>query len=156
MNPAWIPLAVIALSVGPVQAAPPQSPLLVGVLHEFVKTAEATDSAAFSALFVRDASITDTLAPYHWQGPGSAEHYHADLQAALKSLGWQGTHLAFMDDPFVVAGGGYAYASLPLRMEYRVNDSRREDEGIFTLSLRHDADRWRITSATWTYTKPPS
>jgi hypothetical protein len=134
-------------------AAPPA---LLAVLHDFVRVASGTDGRAFAALFEADCSITDTVRPYHWQGTGTAAHYFADLRAAVKDGGFEGLHLTSNGDPFLVARGNNAYASLPLFVDYALKGTPHREPGIFTLSLRQDGVAWKITSATWTYLKPPS
>ena len=148
--------AASALCVSPVLAAAATPPELIGTLRDFVTATSGTDSDRFATLFAPDASITDTLSPYHWQGQGSAARYFEVLQRVVKAFEWDNMHLVGDGDPFVASGAGFAYAALPLTVEYKVHGTPHHDKGLFTLSLRRDGTAWKITSATWTYTKPPA
>ncbi|HTZ70984.1 MAG TPA: nuclear transport factor 2 family protein [Acetobacteraceae bacterium] len=147
---------LLLLGASPVAAAAATPPALVAVVRDFVQRVSGTDANAFASLFTGAPSITDTLHPYHWQGKDAAAHYFADLRADLHAVGWEGLRLASHGDPFVVSGSDVAYAAVPLLVEYAAKGESHQDEGIFTLSLQHEKSGWKITSATWTYTKPPS
>jgi hypothetical protein len=149
-------LLAIAIALWPAMASAAQPPALVAVLRDFVRAASGSDGRAFAALFEADCSITDTVKPYHWQGTGTAAHYFADLQDAVKAGGFEGLHLTSNGDPFLVARADHAYASLPLFVDYSLKGTAHREPGIFTLSLHQDGAAWKITSATWTYSKPPS
>ena len=117
---------------GAAVAAPP--PELVDVLGHFVRAVSGTDAGDFAGLFAAEPGITDTVYPYHWQGADAARRYFADLQGDIKADGWSGLHL-FVD--------------------YTVHGKAHRDAGMFTLSVARDGTKWKITSATWSYTKPP-
>jgi hypothetical protein len=151
----FLPIAMILCS-WPAMASAAQPPALLAVLQDFVRAASGTDGRTFANLFEADCSITDTVKPYHWQGNGAAAHYFADLQSAVKDGGFDGLRLDSNGDPFLVARADHAYASLPLFVDYSLKGTPHRDPGIFTLSLRQDGAAWKITSATWTYSKPPS
>jgi hypothetical protein len=143
----------VMLCCSPAMAAPPA---LVAALRDFVRAASGSDGRAFANLFDTDCSSTDTVKPYHWQGNGAAAHYFADLRSAVTAGGFEGLHLASNGDPFLVARADYAYASMPLLVDYSLKGTPHRDPGVFTLSLRRDGAAWKITSATWTYLKPPA
>jgi hypothetical protein len=50
---------------------------------------------------------------------------------------------------------GHAYAAVPLFVNYTVHGQKKQDQGIFTLTLAKAGKTWKITSAAWTYTSPP-
>jgi hypothetical protein len=130
-------------------------PALVDVLGHFVRAVSGTDASDFARLFVAEPSITDTVYPYHWQGKDAPAHYFADLQGVLKADGWDGLHLSNDGDPFLVLRAGYAYAALHLFVDYKTHGKAHRDAGMFTLSVARDGAEWKITSATWSYTRPP-
>ncbi len=148
-------LAALALCALPAAAMAETPPGLVDVLHKFVRAVSATDADAFARLFTADPSITDTVFPYHWQGTNAASHYLADLQHDVKADGLENLRLAYDGDPFVVARPGFAYAALHLFVQYRAHGTDHRDPGIFSLSLRQDGKDWKISSATWSYTRSP-
>ena len=134
-------------------AAPP--PELVDVLGHFVRAVSGNDAGDFARLFVADPSITDTVYPYHWQGKDAATRYFGDLQGDVKADGWDGLHLSNESDPFLVVRPGFAYAALHLFVDYKAHGKAHRDAGIFALSVARDGAQWKITSASWTYTRPP-
>jgi hypothetical protein len=148
-------LMTAALFGLPAAARAADPPGLISALGDFVRTINGSDDSDFAKLFAVDASITDTVYPYHWQGQDAAQHYFDDLQTDLKSVGWTDLHLVKDGDPFVVARPGFAYAAVHLYVDYKAHGSSHRDRGIFVLSLRQDGKHWKITSATWTYTRPP-
>jgi hypothetical protein len=141
--------AFLSLPTVAIAAVPPG---LVETLHHFARAAAGTDAAAFVHLFADDASITDTVYPYHWQGHDAPRHYFDALQEDLKSVGWTDFGLTEHGDPFVVARPGFAYAAIPLSVDYKTRGAKHSDSGIFSLSLVQNGKDWKITSATWTYT----
>jgi hypothetical protein len=150
---------------GAAVAAPP--PELVDVLGHFVRAVSGTDADDFARLFAAEPSITDTVYPYHWQGKDAATRYFADLQGDIKADGWSGLNLSNDGDPFLVVRPGFAYAALHLFVDYKVHGTAHRDAGMFTLSVARDgaqegaesgsksSGKWKITSATWSYTRPP-
>ena len=140
------------LPAAAVAAAPPG---LISALGDFVRTINGSADTDFAALFAADASITDTVYPYHWQGQDAAKRYFDDLQLAVKSVGWTDLRLVKDGDPFVVARPGFAYAAVQLFIDYKAHGAPHRDKGIFALSLRQDGKMWKISSATWTYTRAP-
>jgi ketosteroid isomerase-like protein len=145
-------VAAIVLSL-PAAAAAAMPPGLVETLHHFARAAAGTDKDAFAHLFADDSSITDTVYPYHWQGHDAARHYFDALQEDLKSVGWTDFGLTEHGDPFVVARPGFAYAAIPLSVDYKAHGANHSNNGVFSLSLVQTGKEWKITSATWTYAK---
>ncbi len=137
-------------------AAAAAPPALADTVKTFVQTCSATDAAGFAALFTNSASITDELPPYHWQGKDMATAYIAALKDAIKTSGWDHFALVANGAPAEEATGGFGYATVPLFVNYVLKGKPAQDVGIFTLSLKQVGRSWKITSATWAYTKPPA
>jgi len=148
----FVTTALVCLPAVSFAAFPPG---LIDVLHHFARAASGSDAEDFARMFADDSSITDTVYPYHWQGHDAARHYFAALQDDLKADGWEDMQLVDDGDPFVVARPGFAYAALHLFVDYKAHGQHHEDAGIFTLSLMQNGPHWKITSATWSYTRPP-
>ncbi len=143
---------LLAPSAGRAAAAPAA---LDAAVKSFVQTASATDAAGFAALFTNAASITDDLPPYHWQGKDMATAYIAALKDLIKSAGWDHFALVASGAPNEEVTGGFGYATIPLLVNYVQGGKPKQDAGIFTLSLKQAGKGWKITSASWAYTKPP-
>ena len=147
-------LAIAALAwPHPASAAPPG---VQQTVQAFVAALNGTDPAPFAAVFTAQASITDTLGAFNWQGKDAPTRYFSALQAELKADGWSGLQLAPRGDDTVMAKQGHAYTAVPLFVNYTVHSQKKQDQGIFTLTLSKAGKSWKITSATWTYTSPPS
>jgi hypothetical protein len=121
----------------------------------FVAALNGTDPAPFVAVFAAEASIADTLGAFNWQGAGAPARYFAALQKEVAADGWAGLQLAPRGAQTEMDKGGHAYVALPLFVNYSVKGVKKQDQGIFTLTLTNAGKEWKITSATWTYTSPP-
>ncbi len=156
----WKCAAVFALAaLGPISAnaaLPPAPPDLQGVVNEFVAALNGTKAEPFIGLFAQQASITDTLGAFNWQGQEVPARYFAALQAAVKKAGWSDLQLAPNGADTVMSNGATAYAAVPLFINYTVNAGKHQDRGFFTLTFARYDGGWKITSATWTYSAPPS
>ncbi len=154
MMPTWKYLAVAVLA-WPHLAAAATPPGVQQAGDCFVPALNGTDPAPFVAAFAPQASITDTLGAYNWQGKDAPARYFTALQAEVKAVGWTGLQLAPRGEETVMDKAGHAYAAVPLFVNYSVHGQKKQDQGIFTLTLAKAGKSWKITSATWTYTSPP-
>jgi hypothetical protein len=145
----------IAMLAWPHLAGAATPPGVQKAAQGFIAALNGTDPAPFVALFGPQASITDTLGAFNWQGKDAPAHYFSALQAAVKEAGWTALQLAPRGEDMVMDNGGRAYAALPLFINYTVHGQKKQDQGIFTLALAQSGKSWKITSATWTYTSPP-
>jgi len=152
--PTWKYVAIAALA-WPQLATAATPPALQQAVDGFVAALNGTDPAPFVATFAAQASITDTLGAFNWQGKDAPAHYFSALQAELKADGWTGLQLAPRGDDTVMDKAGHAYAAVPLFINYAVHGQKKQDQGIFTLSLVKAGKSWKVTSATWTYTSRP-
>ncbi len=121
----------------------------------FVAALNGTNPLPFAALFAPQASITDTLPPFNWQGKAVPARYFAALQAVVKAAGWADLQLAPRGASTVLVDHTRAYDAVPLYVNYAVKGAKKQDSGFFTLTLSEIGKAWKITSATWTYTSPP-
>jgi hypothetical protein len=147
-------IAIALVFALPAAAATP--PALTSTVNQFVTSCSATDLNAFAAVFTVSPNITDDIAPYNWQGKDTPAHYMAALKATIKSAGWDNFALAPSAAPYVEVTGAYAYATVPLFVNYNFKGKPRQDAGIFTLALKQVGKGWKISSASWTYTKQSS
>jgi hypothetical protein len=137
-------------------AAAPPPPALAATVNSFVQTCSNTDAAGFAAVFTKAPNIVDDIAPYDWHGKDAAATYIAALQATIKSAGWDHFGLAANGAPYIEVAENFAYATVPLFVNYTHAGKPRQDAGIFTLSLKKAGKDWKISSASWTYTKQSS
>ena len=152
--PSWKYLAIAALA-WPHLAAAAAPPALQQAVQSFIAALNGSDPAPFVSLFANRASITDTLGAFNWQGKDAPASYFSALQAEVKADGWSGLQLAPHGDDTVMNNAGRAYAAVPLFINYTVHGQKKQDQGIFTLTLAKAGKSWKITSAAWTYTSPP-
>jgi hypothetical protein len=155
--PSWKYLAIAMLAAPhSAGAATPPPPAVHQAVDGFIAALNGSDPAPFAATFAPQASITDTLGAFNWQGKDAPTRYFSALQAELKADGWTGLELAHRGNETVMGNQGHAYAAVPLFVNYTVHGQKKQDQGIFTLTLAQAGKSWKITSATWTYTSPPS
>jgi hypothetical protein len=150
----WKYLAIAALA-WPNLANAATPPGVEQAVQAFISALNGTDPAPFAAVFAPQASITDTLGAFNWQGKDAPTRYFSALQAELKADGWTGLQLAPRGEEMVLNKGGHAYAAVPLFINYAVHGQKKQDQGIFTLSFAEAGKSWKVTSAAWTYTSPP-
>ena len=149
-------LAAILVLPSMASALPPPPATLQGVVNNFIAALNGTKPEPFAALFAQQASITDTLGAYNWQGEDAPTRYFAALQRAVADAGWANLQLAPNGADTVMGDSAHAYAAVPLFINYAVKGQQKQDRGFFTLSFTAFDGGWKITSATWTYTSPPS
>jgi uncharacterized protein (TIGR02246 family) len=152
--PTWKYFA-LAMLAWPHLAGAATPPAVQQAVDSFIAALNGTDPAPFAAAFAPQASITDTLGAFNWQGRDAATRYFSALQAELKADGWTSLQLAPRGEETVMDKAGHAYAAVPLFVSYTVHGQKKQDQGIFTLTLAQSGKSWKITSATWTYTSPP-
>jgi hypothetical protein len=132
-------------------AEPPPPATIQQTINQFVGALNGTKPEVFAGLFAQQASITDTLGAFNWQGQEVPTRYFAALQAALKKAGWSDLQLAPNGADTIMANGAHAYAAVPLFINYVVGRTKKQDRGMFTLTFTDFDGGWKITSATWTY-----
>jgi hypothetical protein len=137
-------------------AVPPPTTAVQDTVNKFVAALNGTKTEPFVSLFAQQASITDTLGAYNWQGEEAPTRYFAALQTAVQQAGWSNLQLAPNGTPTIMSDSAHAYAAVPLFINYAVHSEQKQDRGIFTLTFTAFDGGWKITSATWTYTAPPS
>lgn len=143
-------VGIVVAAVGCAQAWGAEPKVAIGAQAQaFVTALNKQDTAAFSALFTGEATISDTLGAYHWAGAGAPAAYLASLRHESDVHGWTDISLAPRGAPFVLTQAGQAYAALPLTAHYKVKGKPAADQGEFILTLTDTGAGWRITSATW-------
>jgi ketosteroid isomerase-like protein len=143
-------IAAAALLPLPSLAAPGDS-ISATIVH-FFKAAGGTDPKDFASLFTDPAAITDTFAPFIWQGQGAAAHYFADLQTAIKTAGMTEVELTPQPPKTPIeASNGNAYASIPVTLTFKQNGEDKSQSGMFVLGLHETDAGWEVASATWLY-----
>jgi hypothetical protein len=150
-------IAVIAFLTLPAlaSASPPPTQAVQDTVNKFVAALNGNKLEPFAALFAQQASITDTLGAFNWQGEEAPTRYFAALQKAVADAGWSNLQLAPNGADTVMADSAHAYAAVPLFINYALKGQQKQDRGIFTLGLTAFDGGWKINSATWTYTSPP-
>jgi hypothetical protein len=149
-------LAVLAAltAASPAAALPPQA--VQDTVNKFIAALNGNKAEPFAALFAQQASITDTLGAFNWQGEEAPTRYFAALQKAVTDAGWSNLQLAPNGNDTVMGDSAHAYAAVPLFINYALHSQQKQDRGFFTLTFAAFDGGWKITSATWTYTSPPS
>jgi hypothetical protein len=155
---AWKYLAIAACTFTTLASAETPPRAIQDTINKFVGALNGTKPEVFAGLFAQQASITDTLGAFNWQGEEVPTRYFAALQAELKADGWSNLQLAPNGNDDIMTKGAHAYAAVPLLINYVLNGTQKQDHGIFTLTLTDYDGGWKITSATWTYgtLNPPS
>ncbi len=144
-------LAIAACAWTTLASAETPPPAIQETINKFVGALNGTKPEVFAGLFAQQASITDTLGAFNWQGEEVPTRYFTALQAELKADGWSDLQLAPNGNDTIMVKGAHAYAAVPLFINYVVSGSKKQDRGIFTLTFTDFDGGWKITSATWTY-----
>jgi hypothetical protein len=147
-------LLTVATLLLPLPAMATPGDTVSAALVHFFKAAGGGDAKDFAAVFTDQATITDTFAPFVWQGQGAAAHYFADLQTAIKAAGMTDVKLTPLPPKSPIeASNGFAYAAIPVNLTFRQNGEDKSQTGMFVLALHQLDSGWAVSSATWLYTK---
>jgi ketosteroid isomerase-like protein len=148
-------LAILPLLL-PLQARAADQTVSAAIVH-FFKAANGTDTKDFAAVLTDPATITDTFAPFVWQGQGAAARYFTDLQAAIKAGGMSSVKLTPQPPRSgIEASRGFAYAPIPVALTFQLNGEAKSQTGMFVLGLVQGDAGWQVATATWLYTQKGS
>lgn len=135
-----------------VQAATPEAELLAPI-HQFIDSFNKGDAATAEATHLASASITDEVAPFHWESPGAFKAWAAALDAHDKKAGMTGQQVSLGKAHLVESTADTAYVSMDAVYSYKQNGVAMREPARMTFALRKAADGWKIASWTWSGSK---
>lgn len=146
--------AVVAAALGG-SAAAAESPAeaeLTSALNRFADLVNKGDAPDALAYFVANPSITEDLAPYHWQGPKAGVDWLNGMAANAAKMGMTDVNMRFLPATMVQIVGARGYAVIPGDLTYTFKDgSKKHAQGHVTFATEKVAAGWKIEALTWTW-----
>lgn len=145
-------LCSMGLVAGAVHAATPEAELMKPI-HQFIDSFNKGDAATAEATHLASASITDEVAPYHWEAPGAFKAWAAALDAHDKKAGMSEQAVTLGKPHLVDSTADTAYVSLEAVYSFKQNGAAMREPARMTYALRKTAEGWKIASWTWSGAK---
>lgn len=125
-----------------------QSEAVAASIFNFVDAVNRGDMPMALGHFATDASITEDIAPFRWQGPGAGTQWLAAMQRNAERTGVTGVRMTLGTPSQVLVEGDDAYESVPGVLTLN-GKSALHSNGMLTFALRRDAGKWKIVSLAW-------
>ena len=151
MKPVSLAL-VLALALGAtVQAAeaPAADKAVVASISELVAAVNRGDQPAALAHFTPDATITEDVAPYRWQGPDAGAGWMKAMFENSQKAGMTEVVMTLGAPTHVQVEGDRAYAVMPGALTLKGKGQTLHATGVLTFALQKTANAWRIGLMSW-------
>jgi hypothetical protein len=112
------------------------------------------DFAAALAAFAEAPVIVEDIAPFRWQGPGSASAWLAAIGANAARLEARSIEMTLGEATRIDEDSGAAYALFPGRLSLATAKGDLFSEGSLTLTLTEEDGRWLIATLVWSGPEP--
>ncbi len=120
-------------------------------VREYIDAFNNADAQAMSAACADPMQILDGMAPHVWQGPTAAQDWWRDALAEGEHLGVTDYHIVLGLPRHVDVAGDYTYVAAPVTFSYNVKgEPITQTDAFFTVALRQDSGRWKLTAWAWT------
>ena len=125
----------------------------LAVVHKFIGAGNNGDRSAYVSYCANDAVVVDHVAPYVFRGPTAC----GDEWDAL--VGWADRNKIVLGanraskPAFVDAVGDRVYAVFPVTASITRNGKKGVEAGVWTFTLRRQAQGWRIEAWAWSTLK---
>jgi len=124
-------------------------------IHQFIDGFNSGDvKSAYAAYASGDVVIVDEFAPHRWMGPNAAQDWAADFDKATKAAGVTDATVKYGAPTRTVVGTDGAYVVIPTVYNYKEHGKAMTETGQMTFVLHSENGAWKISSWTWTGTKP--
>ncbi len=117
----------------------------------FVEGFNTDDVDTMLAACDEETILVDDFAPHQWSGRGAAAAWYREMSGMAARYGMSDWSLALREPTSAVVSGDRAYFVAPVDCRWLQDGSPAARPGFMTMSLRADADRWRIASLAWTW-----
>jgi len=146
------PLPALAQPSSP-PPAPAQSQAeaadVVATITRFTAAVNAGDQQTAIAHFTADASITEDVPPYRWQGPEAGAQWLLAMWENGQRAGLADIAMTPGAPTRVEVSGDHAYVVIPGALTFEMGGQPHRDDGTLTFALQKSGDAWLIGSLAW-------
>jgi len=121
----------------------------VATITRFTAAVNAGNHQAAVAHFTPDASITEDVPPYRWQGPEAGAQWLLAMWENGQRAGLADIAMTLGAPTRVEVSGDHAYVVLPGALTFEVGGQPRRDDGVLTFALQKSGGAWLIGSLAW-------
>lgn len=124
-------------------------------IHQILDGFNTNDMKAVAASYATgDISITDEVAPFHWNGPKANDAWGADLEKHDKAAGVTDAKVKYSAPLRSEVEGDAAYVVVPVVYVYKEKGKPMTEDARMTFVLHKESGAWKIAGWVWTGTKP--
>ena len=121
----------------------------VATIARFTAAVNAGDQQAAIAHFTADASITEDIPPYRWQGPEAGAQWLLAMWENGQRAGLANIAMTLGAPTRVEVTGDHAYVVVPGALTFDMGGQPRRDDGTLTFALQKSGEAWLIGSLAW-------
>lgn len=144
------PLPALAQDSPPAPAvSPAEATEIVATITRFTDAVNAGNQQVAIAHFTADASITEDVAPYRWQGPGAGAQWLLAMWENGQRAGLANIAMTLGVPTRVEVSGDHAYVVLPGALTFEMGGQPHRDDGTLTFALQKSEGAWLIGSLAW-------
>jgi ketosteroid isomerase-like protein len=121
-----------------------------GTIAAFGAAFDKGDIPAAKAVMEPSVMITDEVAPFAWNGPGSLDAWLGDLAKSEAAEGKTGAVVAIGAPTREVVSGDHAYVIVPSTYTFKQKGTFMRETAQMTFALAKDPGGWKVAAFTWT------
>ena len=137
------------LALSPSVAAPAPENEVARSVVAFVDAVNTGNRKAALAHFAADASISDDLAPFRWQGPAAAPQWLDAMEKNGQHQGYTSIVMHLGRPVQVLVVGDRAYESIAGTVSLKSKGRPLHESGLLTFALRRIGGQWKIGLMSW-------
>jgi ketosteroid isomerase-like protein len=124
-------------------------------IHQLLDGFNSGDMKAVAATYASgDISITDEVAPFHWNGPKANDAWGADLEKHDKAAGIADAKVKYSAPVRSEVEGEAAYVVVPVQYVYKEKGKSMIEDARMTFVLHRESGAWKIAGWVWSGDKP--
>jgi hypothetical protein len=120
-------------------------------VRQFVEAFNRNDVDGMQAACAGTTSIIDDFPPHEWSGPSATTAWYREMAGMATGYGMSEWSVTLGEPRHVVVSDGHAYVAVPADVRWLQDAKPNERACMMTMSLREDADGWRISSLAWAW-----
>ncbi len=143
-------LAIVSMfAAAPLSAAPADEHAVARTIVSFVNAVNLDHEKDALAFFTSDASITEDLAPYHWQGPRAGAAWFKGMASNGAKIGMTEIIMHLGKPPRIEVTGDRAYEVIPGVVALKGKGGSLHESGFITFALEKHGAAWKIAALSW-------
>lgn len=118
-------------------------------IHGAVAAENADNGSMLNSFFAPNAVVVDEFAPFVWSGHDAAAHWWQAMDSTNASTHVSAMHIQIQKITQANVTHDSAYVVVRLAITWRDHGKPWREVGLWALTLRDSANRWKIVSASW-------